>query len=142
MGLQRILCIHIMTINLVFSWDYWLWEWVDLWLLCLFLGIFSSYLVAIVNFSINVFASSYILFCHVWLLYLINPLFSKDRQKGIGSRGKGGRKELGVLERREHIIWIYYIIKESILNKRKNICNNCEVFLVHIKWIFSLLYHF
>lgn len=54
-------------------------------------------------------------------------------KKGLDPEKKGGRKELGVLERREHIIWIYYIIKESILNKRKNICNNCEIFLVHIK---------
>lgn len=40
--LHQALCIYIMVSNLVFLWDFWVWEWVYLWSMCLFLGSFSS----------------------------------------------------------------------------------------------------
>lgn len=42
----------------------------------------------------------------------------RDR-KGVDSEGREGWEELGGVERGKTIIRIYYVIKESIFNKRK-----------------------
>lgn len=59
----------------------------------------------------------FILLYFVLLLSLKSLVFTNERQKGSGSRG--GWEELGGIERGETIIRIYYVVKESIFNKRK-----------------------
>lgn len=46
-------------------------------------------------------------------------LFSEGRQKGSGSRERGGRGKLGGVEIGETIVRIYRIRGESIFNKRR-----------------------
>lgn len=48
---------------------------------------FSSFGVAMSNFNMEVFALSYILFCHVYLLSLRNLRFSGERQNGVNLDG-------------------------------------------------------
>ena len=68
-------------------------------------------------FSLNVVLfvlSYYILFCPVWLLSLSSLLFSKVRQKGSGSGGRGGGDKLGGIAGGKTVIGIYCMRKESI----------------------------
>lgn len=57
------------------------------------------------NFNVIALASSYILFCHVWLLTLRNLFFSNERQKGSGSLwDKGSGEKLGEEDEGETVI--------------------------------------
>lgn len=71
---------------------------------------FLFYLVVLSNFEAVVFVSCYfILFC---IFFLIRDRKRRDR--------KGGGRELGGVERRERIIGIYYVRKESFSMKGKS----------------------
>lgn len=70
-----------------------------------------------------VFVLSYcILFCRVWLLSLTRrPFFSKERQKGSGSRRE--RRYGGIFgkeQREAELIGIHCLMKESIFSRRDN----------------------
>lgn len=59
MGLHQGHSIYIMDINLIFLWDFWLWEQVGLWILYLLIGLICSCEVAMSNFDMIVFALFY-----------------------------------------------------------------------------------
>lgn len=100
-GLQEVLYVCIIAISLVFLSYPWLWEPVDLWLLSLLLGLVFFCWIAIPNFNLIAFPSSYyILFCPSWLLSLTKVVFSNERQEGSASGwdrwwGGAGRSRRG-----------------------------------------------
>lgn len=49
-----------------------------------------------------------ILFCYILFSSLQSLFFSNERHKGLDIDGKGGREELGEVDRGRIIIWIYY----------------------------------
>lgn len=61
------------------------------------------------------FFSNCILFGHILLLSLRNPLFSDKRQKGVD--GMGGGEELGVMEGVETVIRIHCMRKGPTFSK-------------------------
>ena len=52
-------------------------------------------------------------------LSLRSLFFSNERQRGSGSGGEEGGKELGGVEEGETVIRIYYVREESIFNNKK-----------------------
>lgn len=82
MDLYLIPCVYIISISFVFSWNFWQWKQLSLWLVCLFLGHFSSYMISIFKFNMTVFAASYhTSFCHIGLLTLKSLFFPNHRQR-------------------------------------------------------------
>jgi len=120
-SLRHGLCLPIMASNLLFLWNFRVWEQVGLWFLCLFLGSFPS-----VGFSypISVWWFLFYLiisFCYIVLLSLRSLLFSNWRQKGSGSGFKKKWEGMGrSTGRRSHnqdiIIW-----EKNLLSIKKNI---------------------
>lgn len=79
--MYQVFYVYIIATGLMFLLDSWLWEWENLWLFCLLLGIFSCWV------DMIAFASSYyILFCCVWLSSFRSLFFSNERWKGRVSR--------------------------------------------------------
>lgn len=65
-ALATVLSIYVILSSLVLLWVSWVFERVDLWLLCFLLGVFSSYLFTFSNFSVIAFVlANCILFCSV-----------------------------------------------------------------------------
>lgn len=98
MGLHQVLCLCIIHFCLASLWDFWLWEWMGLWCLCLVLGLFFSWWVAVSNSDLTVFVLFY---------YILNP------------NGNGRGETLGGVEGGKTTLRIYYMRKESIINKRR-----------------------
>lgn len=71
----------------------------------------------------------------MWLLSLSSLFFCNETQKGVDLEGKEGWEELGRIEGGETINRIYYIRKESVFKKRKEINNEANYEFI------SVLYH-
>lgn len=82
------LCGHIIAMSIVFSRDSWLWEQLGFWCFCMLCELFLPFWIAMSNFHMKSFASSYNLFCHVYLL-AFRSLFFSIWKKGSRSERKG-----------------------------------------------------
>lgn len=112
--------------------DICLWEWVGSLTLAPAIGTLFSCGVVMSNFNMIIFASSYILFCHIWLFSFECLLFSNEKQKENRSRGIGrwwGTRRRGV-EGKESLSRTYCI--------GKNIFSVKEIDIVAPSIIFKL----
>ena len=121
MGLYQYLYTYIIASSLGFLWDSWVCRWIDLWFLCLLLGLLFHLFIALSSLDVMVFVLSYYtLFCHVgWCLLKACSFLMRDR-KGVDSEGRGDREELEGVRGRITGIKIYYIRKDSLFNNREN----------------------
>lgn len=69
-----------------------------------------------------VFASSYVLFCHVWFSFLRSLLFSNERQNKSEPGWEEREKELGEVEKGDYNQDILYN-KRIYLQLKKNVIN-------------------
>lgn len=88
--------VYAVAVSFVFLWDSLWWQHVYFWLFfCLFLVLFSSYLIASSTLYRRAFTLSYsILFCSVCLLYLRDLLLSEGEQsrEDLKERSEGNQR--------------------------------------------------
>lgn len=103
----KIFYVYVMVFMLVFSWDFWLSEWVCLCFLCLLLGSFLLFICFLLLCCVS--------FCFILWNFILFYYYSSEKiyflmrkESGYNPGGRRSGEELGRVKRYETIIRIHY----------------------------------